>query len=80
VASSGIGFHDSRRSTRAPSATGGCGGGRRVVLPEMTAPVEGPESVEPAGPRADRYSLILANPSFAGALDYESTARFIIVG
>jgi hypothetical protein len=51
-----------------------------VVLPEMTAPVEGPESVEPAGPRADRYSLILANPPFAGALDYESTARFIIVG
>ena len=29
----------------------------------------------PAGDDAERYSLVLANPPFAGSLDYESTAR-----
>ena len=28
-----------------------------------------------AGDDAERYSLVLANPPFAGSLDYESTAR-----
>ena len=31
--------------------------------------------LEAAGDDAERYSLVLANPPFAGSLDYESTAR-----
>jgi type I restriction enzyme M protein len=33
------------------------------------------QSVTEAGDDAERYSLILANPPFAGSLDYESTAK-----
>ncbi|MFW5724085.1 MAG: type I restriction-modification system subunit M, partial [Halochromatium sp.] len=36
------------------------------------------QSVTEAGDDAERYSLILANPPFAGSLDYESTAKDLL--
>ncbi|MCK9928877.1 type I restriction-modification system subunit M [Frankia sp. Mgl5] len=55
-------------------------GSMNMLLHEVEQPdIRYRESLaQSASPEADRYSLILANPPFAGSLDYETTAKELL--